>query len=195
MSGHEAHESIEHTHHSGNTRIALLIAVLAACLAVSEMGGKTYQQQTTAANIEASNLWAFFQAKSIRQTVLRTAAEELEVQSTLLPGDGSKADAVTNRIKSWRATADRYESEPSTNEGRKELVARAKAAEARRDKAHAAAETFEIASAAFQLAIVLASASVVAGVLGLAFLAGGVGIIGVVLTGIGWFAPFLLFHH
>ena len=64
-----------HVAHGGNKGVALLISVLALVLAFSETLGKAAQTNALALNIEASNLWAFFQAKTIRQTVLRTAAE------------------------------------------------------------------------------------------------------------------------
>ena len=63
---------------TSNKRIALLVAILAALLAVSEMGGKSSQTNALASHIDASNLWSFFQSKTIRQTTLRTAAEEVE---------------------------------------------------------------------------------------------------------------------
>ena len=68
-----------HGHVDGsNKKIALLVAVLAALLAISEMGGKSSQTNALSSHIDASNLWTFFQAKTIRQTTMRTAAEEAE---------------------------------------------------------------------------------------------------------------------
>jgi len=95
-------------------------------------------------------------------------------------------------LEAWRATADRYESEPATNEGRKELVARAKDAEAIRDRALVADNMFDYGSASLQLAIVLASASIVIGVTWLAWLAGGFGLLGLCFALLGWFAPTLI---
>lgn len=107
-----------------NKKIALLISILALVLAFSETLGKAAQTAALSDNVEASNLWAFFQAKTIRLTVLRTAAESLEVQT------GSRAnDAEKLQIDSWRKTVARYESEPETKEGRKELAERAKQSE------------------------------------------------------------------
>lgn len=171
-------------------RVAILISVLAALLAVVEMGGKNAQNTALISNQDASNLWNFFQAKTIRMTVLRTAAEQSEVEGgVLLPADSEKR---AKQIKKWKDTVARYDTEPDTKEGRKELAARAKAAEAKRDHALAAYHNFEFGSASFQLAIVLASASVVTGVAALAFIAGGLGVLGMVLAGFGWFAPTLL---
>src|SRR3954470_16444537 len=103
-----------HADHGGNKRIALLISVLALLLALAETLGKNAQMAALASNIEASNLWAFFQAKTIRQTVLRTAAEEIEVGDTR----GQMNDAAKKQVAKWKETAQRYQSEPETNEGR-----------------------------------------------------------------------------
>lgn len=191
MEVHEAHEHIHHAGHHGSSfgrRVAVLISVLAACLAITEMGGKNAQNTSVSANIEAANLWAFFQAKTIRMTTMKTAAEALE---TVAPA-GLPAEAWAKRIGDWRAAAQRYDSEPETGEGRKELAARAKAAEAKRDHALAAYHNFEYGAAALQLAIVLASAAVVTSVTGLALAAGGLGALGVAFAALGWFAPTLV---
>ena len=170
-----------HIDHSGNKGVALLISVLALVLAFSETLGKGAQTNGIAMNIEASNLWAFFQAKTIRQAVLRTAAEELSIVS--------KDAAAKKQIEKWRDTAQRYQSEPETGEGRDQLAVRAKDAEKKRDRSMAAYHHYELASAAVQIAIVLASASIITSMPLLVWLAGGLGILGVVFCGIAYFAP------
>src|SRR5512138_619731 len=129
-----------HDDHGGNKEIALLISVLALVLAFSETLGKSAQTAALAQNIEASNLWAFFQAKTIRQTVLRTAAEEVE--------SGNPGEAARKQAAKWKETAQRYQSEPETGEGRDQLAKRAKDAEQKRDRAMAAYHHYELASAA-----------------------------------------------
>lgn len=171
-----------------NKKVALLIAVLAAFLAFSETLGSSAQTEALSRNIEASNLWAFFQAKTIRLTTLRTAAEALEVDGALAATPEAKA-LIDKRVASWKKTADRYDSEPDTQEGRKELAARAKTAEQKRDRALAAYHQFETASGALQIAIVLASANVITGAAFLLWGAAGLGVVGVVFTLIGFFAP------
>jgi hypothetical protein len=184
----EGHGHIE----GGNKRIAILIAILAALLAVAETGAKSSQTEVLTQHVEATNMWTFFQAKTVRQTIVRTAAEELEAQ---YKDAGNMPAAVKAQADKWRATAQRYDSEPETNEGRKELSARAKMHEAKREKARAAYHMFEYASAAFQLAIVLASAAVVTSVVFLAFIAGGLGLAGAALTVLGFLAPTLIHLH
>ena len=171
-----------------NRKVALLIAVLAAFLAFSETLGSSAQTEALSRNIEASNLWAFFQAKTIRLTTLRTAAESLEVDAALATTPEAKA-IIDKRIASWKKTADRYDSEPDTQEGRKELAARAKAAEIKRDRALAAYHQYEVASGALQIAIVLASANVITGAVFLMWGALGLGLLGIVFSLIGLLAP------
>lgn len=175
-----------------NRRIALLIAVLALLLAFAEIGGKNAEQDALAKNIEASNLWAFFQAKTIRGTTLRTAAEAMEVE---LAGttDPVARERLQKRIDGWKATVARYESEPETNEGRKELIARAKAAEARRDISSARDDKYDIVSGLLQIAIVVASAAIITGVTLLAWTGAGLGLLGLALMVIAEITPTALF--
>ncbi len=180
-----------HAHVDGaNKRIALLVAVLAALLAISEMGGKSSQTNALASHITASNTWSFFQAKTIRQTTLRTAAEEAE--ATFKDNPQGMPPALKAQAERWRETARRYETEPETNEGRRELMATAKAKEAQRDKSLAAYHMFEYGSAAFQLAIVLAGAAALTAVGWLTLLSLGLGVVGAGFTLLGFLAPTLI---
>ena len=194
---HEAaHEAAEHTEHEGlgsaNKKIALLIAVLALFLAFSETLGKSAQTNAISRNVEAANLWAFFQAKSIRRTVLQTASEEMKIYRTILP-DAQRADAA-KQLDEWQKTAARYRSEPGTGEGTDQLASRAHHASEERDHSLAKYHNFELASAAFQVAIVLASATIITGMMMLAWLAGVLGIGGLALMAIGVAAPHLIHY-
>ena len=180
-----------HGHVDGsNKKIALLVAVLAALLAVSEMGGKSSQTNSLASHIDASNLWSFFQGKTIRQTMLRTAAEEVE--ATYKDGPTPMPPALKAQADRWRQTAQRYDTEPETGEGRKELAARAKAKEEHRDRSLAAYHMFEYGSACFQLAIVLAGAAALTSVIWLTFLSAGLGALGLGFTVLAFVAPTLI---
>jgi hypothetical protein len=174
-----------------NSRIALLIAVIALCLALSETLGKGAQTESIAKNVEASNLWAFFQAKSIRRTTVQTAAEQAKLGLGSAGDEAAKA-AVQKQIDDWQKTAARYRSEPETNEGTEQLAERAKVAEEERDLATAKYHHFELASAAFQIGIVLASATIITGIIALAWIAGLLTVTGVAFTALGIFVPHLL---
>ena len=190
MDARDAQETIEEVGGRGKRYVALLISALAAMLAFVEVSGGNAEQDATTNNITAANLWSFYQAKTIRRSNLQQLMESVELELPDLPPE--RAERTRKRLEAWRATAARYESEPETNEGRKELMARAKAAEEARDRALAADNMFDYGSASLQLAIVLASASIVIGVMWLAWVAGGVGLLGVAFALLGWFAPTLI---
>ena len=190
MSAHESMEQAEHTEHAAgeNRKIALLIAVIALCLALSETLGKGAQTESISKNVEASNLWAFFQAKSIRRTVVQTAADQAKLSLGVMGDDAAKA-ALQKQIDDWQKTAARYRSEPETGEGTEQLSERAKHAEEERDLATAKYHHFELASAAFQIGIVLASATIITGMIALAWISGLLTLAGIAFTALGMFAP------
>jgi hypothetical protein len=190
MGAHESMEHAEHAEHASgeNKKIALLIAVIALFLALSETLGKGAQTESISKNVEASNLWAFFQAKSIRRTVVQATSDQARLSLGVMGDDAAKA-ALQKQIEDWKKTADRYRSEPETGEGSEQLAARAKEAEAKRDLAMAKYHHFEVASAAFQIGIVLASATIITGMLVLAYASGALAIAGIAFTLIGLFAP------
>ena len=196
MSAHESMEHAEHAEHASdsNKKIALLIAVIALCLALSETLGKGAQTESISKNVEASNLWAFFQAKSIRRTNVQTAAETGKLILGVASDETNKA-AVQKQIEDWQKTAARYRSEPETGEGTEQLAARAKHAEHDRDDATAKYHHFEIASAAFQIGIVLASATIITGIAALAWVSGILTLSGIAITALGLYAPHLLHLH
>jgi hypothetical protein len=190
---------------SRNKKIALLIAVIALFLAFSETLGKSAQTSALSYNVEASNLWAFYQAKTIRQTTLQAAAELLKFERMKVDGE-STPDAVrktlSDRIDGWTKAVARYETEPRKREvrkdvnlnppygeGRRELMGLALAAEKKRDTALERYHHYEVASAAFQIGIVLASATVITGMLALSWIAVGLGAVGLGFMAVGLFAP------
>jgi len=193
MSAHESMEHAEHAEHASgsNKKIALLIAIIALCLALSEMLGKGAQTESIAKNVEASNLWAFFQAKSIRRTQIQTAAEQGKLTLGTTTDDAAKA-ALSKQIETWEKTAARYRSEPETGEGTEQLSKRAREAEHERDEATDKYHHYEYASALFQIAIVLASATIITGMIWLAWVAGLLMLGGIVMTWAGLFWPHLL---
>jgi hypothetical protein len=189
----EAHEHMEHAEHaqhaSGeNRKIAMLIAVLALFLSFSETLGKSAQTEAMDANVKSADTWAFYQARNIRETTLLTTADSTALLAAGVTDPAAKA-AIDKQVDTWRKTAERYASDPKTGEGRKELAARAKGQEEDRDLALAKYHNYELASAAFQVGIVLASATLITGIVQLAWFSGALGIIGLVMLLLGLFAP------
>jgi shikimate kinase len=176
----EASDAAEHVAEVGESRaderfrsrVALLIAFMAMLLAITSLGGGNVAEDIFNNNIQSSDTWAFYQAKNIRQTSYRLTADTLESE-LLIHGQGMAPEAragVEERIRKYRETADRYESEPDKDdpsnplkgEGKKELSARAKDYAARRDRAQDQDPNFDFAEALFQIAIVLASVAILA---------------------------------
>jgi uncharacterized protein DUF4337 len=191
MSGpHEQLEHAEHVEHAGhsNKTIALLIAVLALFLAFSETLGKASQTEGISLNIKASDTWNFFQAKTIRQTSLRTAAQAFQAEASIITDEARKA-ALLKQADDWMKTVARYESDPKEKDGRKELRAQAEQYERERDTHLSRYHAYEYSSAAYQIGIVLASAAVITGMAALMWGAVGLGVLGLLLTGMGLAAP------
>ena len=199
---HEAEHKIQHDKEHGggghadstslNKRVALLIAVLALFLAFSETLGKSAQTNALNFQIEASNLWNFFQAKNIRRTLTLVAAESAKVDLTTTTDEARKA-ALAKQIDDWGKTAARYRSEPEAGggkgEGTLELSRRAIEEQHFRDTALARYHHYELASAAFQIGIVLASSTVITGIVLLSYLAASLGVGGLIFMAIGLYAP------
>ena len=108
------------------------------------------------------------------------------------PGDDAAKAALQKQIENWQKTAARYRSEPETGEGSEQLAKRAKHAEHERDEATAKYHHYEIASALFQIGIVLASATIITGIIVLAWVSGLLAVGGIVITALGLYSPHLL---
>ena len=184
-------EHAEHASHGGSKKIALLISVLALFLAFSETLGKSAQTAAITETVHANDLWAFYQAKHIRGTVLRTGAEHMQIEADRAADPALKA-RLAKTAKDWIANAARYDDDPKGGEGRKQLMAKAQAAEHKRDLDLARYHNYEFASAAFQIGIVLASAEVITGMVALGWLSGLLGVAGLALAGLGLWLPHAL---
>lgn len=149
----DAQEAHERHGDSAARTIAILISVLAAGLAIAEMQEKSSQNRYMASHIQVSDDFAFYQAKTVRMNLYTTHAETLAA----LPN--ANDPAIQKEIADARATAKRIDTEKDT--GRKDLLAQA--ATHREEREHYAHryELFEIVVGALQIAIVLASVSVV----------------------------------
>jgi Domain of unknown function (DUF4337) len=172
----------EKTRDTFKQRAAVAIAIFAALLAITGLGGQNATKEALNSNIQASNDWNFFQAKNMRQTAYALAADEFDLGWMADPAMPPEAKAaLKEKAAKYRATVARYESEPETGEGKKELIARAKQNEAKRDHALKQDPYFDYAEALLQIAIVLISVSIVADVAWLSFFGGAIGILGSLL--------------
>jgi hypothetical protein len=170
----------------------IYLGIVAMLLAITALGGSNATKTMLNANIQASDVYGYYQAKNIRQTVYQLTAEQLESELLALPDMPAPARTkIEDRIKRYRERVDRYETDPATGEGKKELLAKAKEFEARRDQAAERDPNFDFAEALFQIAIVLGSVSIVAASRPLVHLSGILAIAGTLLMINGYF---LLVH-
>ena len=172
--------------------VALIIAILALLLALAEAGAKNAEHRSTENNIEASDLFNFYQAKKIRSTVAETAAGLLEAQKNAV-ADPKAQEAFDKGIADFKATVARFENDPKTPDDSLERIQeRAKEATERREIANRRLEHYELGSGLAQIAIVLASAAIITGITALVWLGGALGAIGAALVAFGFFAPTIL---
>jgi hypothetical protein len=170
------------------TRTALTISVFAMVLAFASLGGSNAAKESMHENIQAANAYAFYQAKNIRQTAMKIAAGDLELQLLQQPGMPAAAkEATEKKIADYKKTADRYESEPETREGKKELMIKAKEHEAVRDHALRQDPWFDYAEGMLQIAIVLLSVSMIGAIPALFYVGGLLGSLGFLATLNGFF--------
>jgi glucose/arabinose dehydrogenase len=145
------------------SRAALFIAVMAMLLAITSLGGGNAAEDIMNYNIQASDTWAFYQAKTIRKTNTELAADALENQLMMAQNLGpEQRQAMEKKVAEYRQNVARYESEPDKGEGRKELSKKAQELTEQRDRAMKQDPNFDFAEALFQIAIVLASVAILA---------------------------------
>jgi hypothetical protein len=144
--------------------IAVYIGILAVVLAICSVGGGNATKDATALNIEASNTWSFFQSKNIRRNDVRLQIDALGLRLATEPSLSETARAaIADKIKTYREQEAHLTSEPETGEGVKELLVKGKALEAARDQAMRKDPYFDYAQALLQIAVVLASISIITG--------------------------------
>ncbi len=172
-------------------RAALVIAILAAILAICELGGDDAKNRMVNSNIKASDTWALYQAKNIRQTDYKLAADALkrDLASPAL-SDAQRAAAQAD-LQKYEKTAARYEDEPG-KDGKKQTQAQARRYEEARDRAGERNESFDLAQMLLQLGVVLGSVSILSLSRPLLLISGVLGAVGLALVLNGYFLLFPL---
>ena len=161
MKADEAAELMDRDRESDQfkTRAAIVIAFFAMCLAITGLGGANAAKEAFNNNILASNYFSFFQAKNIRADVLPARRRRIGADGAEQSGAAGRDPEGRSRPRSthYRKTIARYESEPETREGKKELLERARTHEEARDRALKQDPYFDYGEALLQIAIVLVS--------------------------------------
>jgi len=185
-------EALEDAVESKNKKVALTIAILALFLALAEAGGKNAQHRSTERNIEASDLYNFYQAKKIRANIAESAAAALEV-NRLAVADPKVQEAMAKQIEVWTGTVARLEKDPKNpQDSVGAILERARSATEGRELSNHRLEHYELSSGLLQIAIVLASAAIITSIAALIWLSVSLGLIGAVLMAFGFLAPTIL---
>ncbi len=144
--------------------IGVYIGIIAVMLAVCGMLGGNASKDATRANIEAANIWNFFQAKNLRRNAVRLNTDDLEIQLVASPAMPEAARVkISEKIKANKDLDTRLTSDKASNEGLDELFQRGKALEKERDIALRKDPYFDWSQALLQIAIVLATVCLVTG--------------------------------
>ncbi len=154
----ELSEKIGEAGEHANKAHSIFIAILAVMLAICSLGGGNNGEDMMTSVIEMSDTYNFYQAKSIRQTVMTTTADDWDILLLAQPDMPPAArQALEGKIQQYRKKVAQYESEPETGDGKKELLAKAKGFEAAHHAAVARDAYFDFAEVLLQIAIVLMS--------------------------------------
>ena len=147
-------------------RAGLILNIFAALLAFNTYISGHLNSTITNNTIQANDIWVFYQGKSSKQTAYELAR-----------------DATRDPVLKQRYTQEiaRYESDPATGEGKRELYARAKRLESERDHAQLQTPWISYAGTAFQLSIVILSTSILSASFLLFYTSFGVAGVGILL--------------
>ena len=158
---HAAHHPV--TNETFRKRVGVFIGALAMALAITSMGGASAMKQVINANIERSDNFAFYQAKNIRQTDTKLADDQLGILLATRPDlPPESLQAIRAQRDHYTKDVERLESDEAKGDGKKQILAKAQIAEAQRDVAQESSENFELAEAFLQIAVVIASTSILA---------------------------------
>jgi len=131
-------------------KAGMVISVFALILAVNSWYGGKLSSITLNNTIAANDVWSFYEAKSIKQMLAEQSLDDAQVRK-----DTKKIEQLESKIA-------RYESDPKSGEGKKELMEKAHKLEADRDLAKKQSPWIGFASTLYQLSIVVLSASILA---------------------------------
>ncbi len=144
--------------------IGVYIGILAVILAICSMGGGNAAKDATLKNIQASNTWAFFQAKNARRQALRLQSDDLEMRLAVEPNLSEDVrQKISARIADYKVQDAKLTSDKEHMEGLDELWEKGKSLEKDRDIALKRDPYFDYGEALLQIAIVLASVSIISG--------------------------------
>ncbi len=152
-------EELEEIRTKGFTRkVALTTAVFAVLLAITSLGGNNAMKEMLLSQQQASDQWAFYQSKVMREHLYRTNIQRLELDidersAAMKPAAKKHYQSLLRELQAEEA---RY------GEEKKDIEREAKKLEEHRDKYFTKDPYFDYAEVLLQISIVLASISILA---------------------------------
>jgi hypothetical protein len=140
-------------------RTALVTTLYAVCLAVVSLGGNNTSKELSLAQQQASDQWAFYQAKAIREQLYRI--ERMRLEDDVAERGGSLTVPAREHKDRLLATVVAEESRYETE--KKGIEEKAHELELERDRHRTRDPYFDFGEVLLQIAIVLASMSILTG--------------------------------
>lgn len=133
--------------------LAFTTVIFAALATLSTFKGGGFSSKSVVFQAQASDQWAYFQAKSIRESLYRIQKENLSLQLDLLPSSASpeEKDKITQGLEQAESKVEKYEQEKNN------IEKEARALEQKRDEAQTHGKPLGLAVIFLQIAIVLSS--------------------------------------
>lgn len=141
--------------------VALMVAVYAVLLAVTALGGSNAGKDMVMAQQKASNAWAYYQAKVVRENLYVLAAKDMEMQLADIADEPNPSAKKKERREKAKSDYDKKAAEYKKE--KEEIMAEAREHEAERDLASRRDPYFDFAEVFLQIGIVLASVSMLSG--------------------------------
>ncbi|MGO8953174.1 MAG: DUF4337 domain-containing protein [Rhodomicrobium sp.] len=180
VSGTPADAFDENAERKRDKWVAIYISVLAVLLAFAATGSNDAMKTAQQAGFQVNDQFAFYQAKTIRQSQIKLASDQLELKMLETP---NLPEPVLKHLQTSKADYDKEIARLETNarNGKKELLAKAENCENDRNLALAQHPFYDYSMAMLQIAIVLASAAIITGARLLLGASGFVGLFGILL--------------
>jgi uncharacterized protein YsxB (DUF464 family) len=133
--------------------LALTTVVFAVCATLSTLKGGGFSTLSVMSQSQASDQWAYYQAKSIKEYVYELQKEKFEMDLKAMKAGTSRSLAAEyeKRIESYSQKIKKYEDEKA------EIMKKAEALEAKRADAQRHSGAFGMAAMFLQIAILLSS--------------------------------------
>jgi hypothetical protein len=171
-------------------RAAVTVTIMAAILAIISIIANGNSSKVLNSTIQANNLYAFYQAKSIKQGLYDFGVDQMTIQLLDNSSTTAEQDAIMKKMKHYQAVVDRYENDPQSGEGKIQLLAKARQLESERNEARAKGPWFSFSQALMQIAIVFSSSAILAVSMTLLYASVGTG-----MVALGFFANAMWIHY